>query len=182
MMRAPTFASCYSVNAEEAGGAGPTTVLGAERPVILAGRSSSCNLRIRHASCSGKHCSLTFTSEEGIVTVEDMSSNGTFVDGERITKHKPTRVRVGLNRIDLIEGRGNVVELNVRRETNFTQLQINGAAAVETADPVKTIDLTGRAAEPIHNICAAQALFVAQHAALIASWSPKLDSATEKLL
>ena len=62
---------------------------------------------------------------------------------------------------------GKVVELNVRLEQNFTQ---------------QTIDLTGCADEPIENLCAVQAQFVAQHAALIASWSPKLDAATQKLL
>lgn len=53
------------------------------------GRSSKCNLILNeHKEISGTHCKLSF--KENQLTIEDLNStNGTFVNGARITKSYP---------------------------------------------------------------------------------------------
>ena len=53
---------------------------------FLVGRSSKCNLVLKeHKEISGTHCRLSFGNKS--LTVEDLNStNGTFVNGARITK------------------------------------------------------------------------------------------------
>lgn len=63
-------------------------------PVTVIGRSADCHLKIASTEVSRKHCRLTVTDHE--VLVEDLnSSNGTFVDQERLPPARPTPVAPG---------------------------------------------------------------------------------------
>lgn len=54
-----------------------------ERQSTIIGRSDDCQIRVRSAGMSRKHCEVTI--EDGSVTVRDLgSSNGTFVNQEKI--------------------------------------------------------------------------------------------------
>lgn len=44
---------------------------------------------------SGKHCVVSFNATENVYTVTDCSTNGTFINNERISKNVPTRVLSG---------------------------------------------------------------------------------------
>lgn len=61
-----------------------------EKDVVL-GRQSTCDVRIADASISGRHCRLFREAEPGgprcAYFVEDLSTNGTFVDGVRVGQH-----------------------------------------------------------------------------------------------
>ncbi len=64
-------------------------------PQILAswliGSGSSCDIVVKDSTVSGQHCRLT--KYERQFTVEDMgSTNGTYVDGIRITPRSPVIV------------------------------------------------------------------------------------------
>lgn len=60
--------------------------LTASEPELTLGRSSACDVPIADAKCSSKHCkvSLVLTRDAPELTVEDLSSNGTFVNGKRV--------------------------------------------------------------------------------------------------
>ncbi|EPZ32775.1 Forkhead-associated (FHA) domain-containing protein [Rozella allomycis CSF55] len=58
----------------------------------LMGRSSQCEIRFKQVEVSGKHCKIFRVMRPGSETefdvfIEDMSTNGTFVNGERIAKN-----------------------------------------------------------------------------------------------
>jgi DNA-binding NtrC family response regulator len=55
-----------------------------EREIAVGRSSDDCALRVRDPRASRKHA--VFRNLRGIVTVEDMSSNGTFVNGLRIER------------------------------------------------------------------------------------------------
>ena len=58
-----------------------------DREPFVIGRSSACEIRLIDDSISRRQCSIIPTSEG--IFVEDMGSkNGTFVNGQRIRKHK----------------------------------------------------------------------------------------------
>lgn len=61
----------------------------------LIGRGSDCRLRIRSERVSRKHCILRV--ENGKVFVKDLgSTNGTFVDGDRLRPHEEIALEDGL--------------------------------------------------------------------------------------
>ena len=52
---------------------------------IVVGRAKDCDVVLEHPSVSGRHASMRW--DEGRILVEDLgSANGTFVDGQRITR------------------------------------------------------------------------------------------------
>src|SRR5437660_421956 len=51
------------------------------------GRKSSNTVQIKHMAVSGLHCSLICTGP-GLVFVKDYSTNGTFINNEKIGKDK----------------------------------------------------------------------------------------------
>src|SRR2546427_5510937 len=56
----------------------------------IVGRQDGCDLRIPSSAVSRRHCRLSFRNE--YLTVEDLdSSNGTFVNGVRITGQQVVR-------------------------------------------------------------------------------------------
>lgn len=59
---------------------------GPEHPVIVIGRNIQCDVRINSPSMSRRHAELRFNPADGTTRVSDLnSSNGTFVNAERIT-------------------------------------------------------------------------------------------------
>src|SRR5437870_8147434 len=58
----------------------------------IVGRRDGCDLRIPSAAVSRRHCRLSFHDE--FLVVEDLdSANGTYLNGERVTK--PRKVKPG---------------------------------------------------------------------------------------
>lgn len=61
---------------------------------LLVGRADEAKFRISQDSVSRRHCE--FLLEDDAVVVRDLgSTNGTFLDGERLPAHEPMRVRPG---------------------------------------------------------------------------------------
>jgi len=54
---------------------------------IFVGRQSSCAIRISDRLISGKHCRIFRESNDGLVFLEDLSSNGTWLNGDKIGKN-----------------------------------------------------------------------------------------------
>ncbi len=101
---------------EESGGGGSAFMAGVaaqavalDRPIIKIGRAQDSDLVLAHPSVSARHAMLT-RQPDGSVLVQDLgSTNGTFVDGERVDGRgvlaKPgARVTVGGVSIVLGEG------------------------------------------------------------------------------
>lgn len=69
-----------------------------DKPSCILGRRQDCDLQIPLLGISRQHCQLSV--EGGKITVKDLgSSNGTFVNGKRITEQELTagdRLQVGL--------------------------------------------------------------------------------------
>jgi len=65
--------------------------------VYIVGRKGHCDLVVpdHHAYVSGEHCRLQPGSDIGQVLIEDLSSNGTFINGKRIGQNKSGVARVG---------------------------------------------------------------------------------------
>jgi pSer/pThr/pTyr-binding forkhead associated (FHA) protein len=59
-------------------------------PEFLIGRGSDCNLRLRAEEVSRHHCMIRLAGE-GAVLVDLGSSNGTFLNGERVRSQTPVR-------------------------------------------------------------------------------------------
>jgi pSer/pThr/pTyr-binding forkhead associated (FHA) protein len=73
-------------------GPGTGQLLPVRQGVLVLGRSSSCDLRLPHASISRRHARLTRRGER--LFVEDLGSqNGTFIDDERLSA--PRELYVG---------------------------------------------------------------------------------------
>ena len=73
-------------------GPGTGQLLPIRQGALILGRSSSCDLRLPHASISRRHARLTRRGER--LLLEDLGSqNGTFVDDERVAS--PCELQVG---------------------------------------------------------------------------------------
>jgi putative nucleotidyltransferase with HDIG domain len=59
-------------------------LLSVERPIIL-GRDASCDLVLAHPSISRRHALIRYV--EGVFRLEDTSTNGVFINGERVSEH-----------------------------------------------------------------------------------------------
>lgn len=73
-------------------GPGTGQLLPIRQGALILGRSSSCDLRLPHASISRRHARLTRRGER--LLLEDLGSqNGTFVDDERVAS--PCELQIG---------------------------------------------------------------------------------------
>merc|ERR1719359_2120312 len=52
---------------------------------LTVGRKAHCDVVLEDMAISGFHCTVGLT-EEGVITIEDKSTNGTYVNGERVGK------------------------------------------------------------------------------------------------
>ena len=87
-------------------------------PQFLIGRGQECHLRPQNNAISRKHCAIVV--EAGSAAIEDFdSTNGTFVNGERIEKRRELksgdRIRVGVLELDvqLLVSVGGVIKPKV---------------------------------------------------------------------
>lgn len=62
---------------------------------IIVGRKKECQHRILNTKVSGKHCSITADKDSGIFTLIDLSTNGTFVNGQKIPSGEPFKISSG---------------------------------------------------------------------------------------
>lgn len=70
--------------------AGQTREIVLTEPEFLIGRGADCDLRLRESAVSRHHCTVRVSGGE--VSVVDLgSSNGTFVNGQRIRSSSPLR-------------------------------------------------------------------------------------------
>lgn len=85
-----------------------------EHGSLLIGRDPSCQVTLNHPSVSWQHAKLQV--RKGILTLLDLnSSNGTFVDGQRITKTEVSSnswIRIGTVVIYLNDGRVTTTQMN----------------------------------------------------------------------
>jgi pSer/pThr/pTyr-binding forkhead associated (FHA) protein len=60
--------------------------LSSERKEIILGRSASCTVKLDDTRCSSNHCKISFEliSNEWAFTIEDLSTNGTFLNGQKV--------------------------------------------------------------------------------------------------
>src|SRR5437588_2302356 len=71
-------------------GASSKRVMRLKSEETIVGRRKDCDLRIRSAEVSRRHCLLSY--QDGILHVEDLDSvNGTFVNHERVTGRQVVR-------------------------------------------------------------------------------------------
>lgn len=50
------------------------------------GKDPACHLIIENPNISRKHCSLTLEADRGKVHLQDFSTNGTFINGRRLSQ------------------------------------------------------------------------------------------------
>lgn len=64
---------------------------------VTIGRKTSCQLVVpdAHAYVSGEHCRVRTTAKPSVASVEDLSANGTFLNGQRIGKGKTLPASIG---------------------------------------------------------------------------------------
>ncbi|CUM62810.1 uncharacterized protein PRCAT00000368001 [Priceomyces carsonii] len=64
---------------------------------VLIGRSSSCDVRISGSDVSSKHCHLALTSsnEKELLFIVDMSSNGVFINDEKLGRGSSLLLKSG---------------------------------------------------------------------------------------
>jgi pSer/pThr/pTyr-binding forkhead associated (FHA) protein len=86
-----------------------------EQGTVTLGRSSSCELRLHDVDTSRRHAEIV--CEAGDCTIRDLeSTNGTFVNGERVETHKlepGDRIQIGSNAIAFCH-----VESDLERDGN----------------------------------------------------------------
>ena len=64
------------------------------RPKLLVGRRSSCDIKLDFQNVSSHHCELEL--RDGYWHIRDLgSSNGTFLNGTRLSAHRPYQIRDG---------------------------------------------------------------------------------------
>jgi pSer/pThr/pTyr-binding forkhead associated (FHA) protein len=73
---------------------GPSAPLDLEKDVLLFGRASECDLKLRDPSISLRHATLRQEGEDFILTDEG-SSNGTYVGEVRLEPRRPYRLAEG---------------------------------------------------------------------------------------
>lgn len=58
-----------------------------ENSSLTIGRSSSCSIKLDDNRCSSTHCKLTVlpSSPEPSIEIEDLSTNGTFIDNQKVS-------------------------------------------------------------------------------------------------
>lgn len=73
-------------------------------PRVVIGRGSACDLRVPDASVSGRHASIRANGAQWVV-VDEGSTNGTRLNGEKLATHSPRPLKTGdmllLGRVEL---------------------------------------------------------------------------------
>ncbi|KAF8322228.1 kinase-like protein [Clavulina sp. PMI_390] len=66
----------------------PLFVCRKPQTVYLVGRGPTCDIIISNHKISGRHCTVSYHPELGVVRIEDHSTNGTYVNGRLVGKGK----------------------------------------------------------------------------------------------
>lgn len=74
---------------------GQGLMLPQSRKVVVGKNRKNANLVINNVHVSNVHCSIRYNAERNIFIVKDHSSNGTFINGERLQKNVPMECPVG---------------------------------------------------------------------------------------
>ena len=55
------------------------------QPIIL-GRNATCTVKLEDSRCSSNHCKISaeLVSNQWVFTIEDLSTNGTFLNGAKV--------------------------------------------------------------------------------------------------
>lgn len=69
-------------------GPSPGTIYDLKDPEVLIGRSARCQIVIRDDEISREHCKLV-QADSGYELIDTTSTNGTFVNGQRLTAARP---------------------------------------------------------------------------------------------
>lgn len=98
-----------------------------DRPVIYIGRATENDLVVPHVTVSARHARLT-RSPDGTVRVEDLgSTNGTYVDGERVGPRGATArpgQRVSVGAVALTIGQGGRIADAGRAKVRLDLMQV----------------------------------------------------------
>lgn len=105
---------------------------------IRVGRDASNDIIAAHASISSQHCVISF--EQGIWWIQDLrSTNGTFVNGERVSKVRlqaGDKILLGLVEYDFSDGELQLSNLstpasaNSRNKSRFSRISMSIAAVL----------------------------------------------------
>jgi len=107
----------------------PPLQIGARDTVVM-GRSRSCDLRLGGSDASRRHAEITGGSQ-GFTIFDLGSTNGTYVNGERVQEHplQPgDRVEIGSSTITFCQVGGGLEEMELERDTEQTVMVERPAA------------------------------------------------------
>ncbi|KAJ3118489.1 hypothetical protein HDU96_001308 [Phlyctochytrium bullatum] len=93
------------------------TMLPAEKSVFVLGRSKDCDLFVNDPQVSLKHC--TFHNGDNGVSLEDHSTNGTFVNGDLVGKGKSVELKEG-DMIAVKKDRSMQYKFSIAKSTTST--------------------------------------------------------------
>ncbi|KAH8583987.1 forkhead associated (FHA) domain within N-terminal region and central coil domain [Cryptosporidium sp. chipmunk genotype I] len=71
------------------------TFSGLEKSKFVFGRKGDCSIRLKDQSISGHHCTIHVDNTQKGLLLTDTSTNGTFLNGKRLSKSVPTQVTDG---------------------------------------------------------------------------------------
>jgi len=125
------------------------SISGRDVDVHTIGRNRNCDIIVDDTRVSGFHCRLyrrweqtpTLSSREFIVYVEDMSSNGTFVNKAKLARHEQHALETG-DEIALVSPRRDTAKLSVFIFINLIEKQ--QAASRSKSERVSSTGLNDR--------------------------------------
>ncbi|OII75370.1 uncharacterized protein cubi_01891 [Cryptosporidium ubiquitum] len=71
------------------------TLSGLEKSKFVFGRKADCSIRLKDQSISGHHCTIHVDNTHKGLLITDTSTNGTFLNGKRLSKSVPIQVTDG---------------------------------------------------------------------------------------
>ncbi|KAK9172588.1 FHA domain protein [Cryptosporidium meleagridis] len=71
------------------------TLSGLEKNKFVFGRKGDCSIRLKDQSISGHHCTIHVDNVHKGLLLTDTSTNGTFLNGKRLSKSVPTQITDG---------------------------------------------------------------------------------------
>lgn len=71
------------------------TFSGLEKSKFVFGRKGDCSIRLKDQSISGHHCTIHVDNTHKGLVITDTSTNGTFLNGKRLSKSVPIQVTDG---------------------------------------------------------------------------------------
>lgn len=122
------------------------------RSETIIGRAPDSQLKIASKEVSRKHCRLAFQKLTGTVLIEDLgSSNGTFVDGNRLTPHEPLEINAGC-RLSVGPAIFEIVfqsdSLVAQRDAEATRAQIDDTRSLGRVEQKPVVAATATPAVP----------------------------------